>query len=191
MIQRGLQLIAVVGLLGAAPLYAQSGYQWPGTAVVTGLAPVDGVELNGTYILTGAEVDSGTYWYTQFSPGGSGNPLLELRFVDDASFTARIFVNGAYRLRINILVGQIPLTYPYQLNDQWRDNFGGLKAAPNSLTLLSSTPPPDPYEEAFPDWESAVTTIPLGFTFAMAFWGVAVAASMAMRWVKELASAAS
>jgi hypothetical protein len=50
---------------------------------------------------------------------------------------------------------------------------------------------PDPYEEAFPDWESAAVKIPLGFTFAMAFWAGAVALTISLKWVRDLASAAS
>ena len=49
----------------------------------------------------------------------------------------------------------------------------------------------DPYEENFPDWESAAVKIPLGFSLAMAFWAACVAASVSMKWVRDLASAAS
>jgi hypothetical protein len=41
------------------------------------------------------------------------------------------------------------------------------------------------------DWSSALVNTPIGFSFAMSFWAVALSFSVGMRWVRELSSAAS
>lgn len=67
----------------------------------------------------------------------------------------------------------------------------GANALTGTAVLDTSPPPVDPYEEAFPDWESAGVKIPLGFSFAMSFWAVCIVATIGIKWAKELASAAS
>lgn len=191
MIRRGLQIMCLVGItaLGAAPLFGQvfppavqvgdmGGIfeQYNGVYVFAEDLDVypDGTskgyyeDNNGNYLtVTIAEVDEAIYY--DLGAGPSAPEQGELRATIFYTPNQYSFVVGWVRSSTGA-----PLGYGYA-QPLWNYNPGG----------------GNEYEEAFPDWESAAVKIPLGFTFAMSFWAVAVAGSIAMRWVKDLASAAS
>lgn len=140
-------------------------YQWIGSTSVSGgatLAKYD--QTSGTRWLTVWEEGPSILWFGLHSGDpGSSHTSQRVAF-------ARVDTQ--------------PHAWPTSAFGPWSVGFGG-------QGIMSMSVVTDPYELAFPDWESAALKIPLGFAFAMSFWGVAVAASMGMKWVKELASAAS
>lgn len=190
MIRRGLQIsLAGLVLLGAAPLlYAQAGStNWPTSVTLQGFAESD---LNGYYSLVGELGNDGTRIFQRYSSGGS-SPAWWVTLSDViANNTVVCGIHTDYpTTSTDTRVYLSPVTGP-----NWPSSFGSfIGGAPaNAVAILSwEVVGSDPYEEAFPDWESAAEKIPLGFSLSMMFWGVAVASSIAMRWVKELSSAAS
>ena len=186
MIRRGLYILLMLGFLsmGAAPCFSQLDIQ---TVTVENFHPL----VDGEYTYSGSELS-----YSDWA----GNPRYErdlYSYGSDSDFRiVKVINNGTiifFLQAINLsefspLVTFTPdgnVTYDtsfFQDTGNWSIYIDG---------VLWSSKPLDPYEQAFPDWESAAVKIPLGFGFAMAFWAVAVALSISMRWVRDLASVAT
>lgn len=193
MIRRGLQLIAVVGLLGAAPFcFGQAGTTNAPSYVV--LQDFDDNSLNGLYNVVGTIPGQGQGSSVLHRYTGEDSPVRYVSLQQGGGYSVTVRIHSTYpETYFSGLLYQ-GSTGSQLFLESWTGQFTGYSGNANeSATAIFGwgSPVPDPYEEAFPDWESAAQKIPLGFTFAMAFWGVAVAGSMAMRWVKDLASAAS
>lgn len=191
MIRRGLQLVVGVGILmmlGAAPCLAVLGayvdlqgfptVSWEYNSE-TGTMDLDGryyemEDAPGNYTRTD---ENGMTRVYSFSDDGIYVYVFGPPFGDDLFYWA-VFnsASGEWYMESDIY-GFGPPTENWSVTGANGLSFGTVE--------------PDPFEQAFPDWESAAVKIPLGFSFAMAFWGVAVAASVSMKWVRDLASAAS
>lgn len=91
-----------------------------------------------------------------------------------------------YRVTIVVPENAVSLRAAFNLDGNWWDNNNG-----QDYRWQFAAGPEADYVDAFPDWNAAATKIPLGFGFAMSFWAACVAASVAMRWVRDLASAAT
>jgi len=176
MIWRSLQVVCGAFLLGAAP-FAH------GSAIISGFSPL----IDGTYDYYPGSSDYAPHaWY-----GG-----------DDGDFGFYFDGGSLYLFSDSMSV--------YELDSDriWRDTSTGeiLNLAPGEAWEVflqdvgeqvegawpsTPPPPPDPYEENFPDWSSARIKIPLGFTFGLAVWAMVLAATVPMKWVRDLTSAAS
>ena len=198
MIRRGLQILIGVGVitLGAAPSYGQAGTtNWP-TFVV--LQDFTNNAINGAYSVVGTTAADGWYIMQRYSANNSLVYWLTLQ--DDTRSGLQNWVNLHTNYPTSSSTARIAMlptasaTWPAS-----RSGWSAVDANGNSIGSLAGTavfnwgtpPPPDPYAQNFPDWAKARTLIPLGFGFAMAFWAVAVAGSIAMRWVRELLSVAT
>lgn len=201
MIRRGLQLVVGLGIfmmLGAALCFGQVGStNFPTKITLQGFS-VAGV--NGLYVVIAgphASNSGGRFiaarYETSLTP-----PSYWLSLEDDTTGS------GETKLRV---WNQYP-TDPFNANTSqmfykffpgtsFPSSVSGFINAPgytytaNSAAIFDWGLPPDPYERAFPDWESAGVKIPLGFSFAMSFWAVCIVATIGIKWAKELASAAS
>lgn len=186
MIRRGLQVVFLCGItfLGAAPLHAQrAGY--PQSITLTGISVAG---YNGTYYWIGGTSSTSSYIWAKYDQtnGSRWASILELN--STAIFVQLHSSEPPTNNYVDTRVAWVQVATP--VNGWPTAPFGAFNNEYNGGGTLNFAPP-DPYEEAFPDWESAAVKIPLGFSFAMAFWGVAVAASVSMKWVRDLASAAS
>lgn len=194
MIRRGLQVVFLCGItfLGAAPLFGQAGTTNYPTRVTLQGFPV--AEHNGLFMLVGGTFNQDGYVFQRYETGLPAK--FWVVFGDQASGDqkyAHFYTN-------------YPTSVTTAGRVYWRDFFG--PAMPSALTgayqqsngqLISGATwifswavgPVSDEEKAFPDWAKATVLIPLGFSFAMAFWASAVALSVAMKWVRDLASAAT
>ena len=186
MIRRGLQFLCCLVLLGAAPCFAQEDpYSiFPQSLVLQDRATTSVGDPNGYYVQVTQQLN---YTGSVFQRFGQ-DPLTAFRIGLLYSRPNASFPNGFWEIRLEqngsiisqtIIVGAT-IPSPFSMSG------GG--------TVILNQLPPDPnapYEEAFPDWESAAVKIPLGFTLAMAFWAAAVGLSVSMKWVRDLASAAT
>lgn len=184
MIRRGLQILIGVGVitLGAAPSFGQFQGSPPSTITVSG-APDE--FLNRTWYYDAPDGEDFTYFSGEL---GSGWPL---RVNVD-------LVHAYFWLGDPEGNDSVEREYVILLDGTWSETITATGGVASTFAVVwegggfgpgfSAT---DPYPDNFPDWESAAVKIPLGFGFAMAFWAVAVAASMAMRWVRDLASVAT
>lgn len=191
MIRRGLQILGLVGItaLGAASARAQ---EYPPAVTMTGFPLVSGVNVNGYYVKTGTTGAFGaTGQYTLYD--AEENALvLEIRAVLDG---ANVRWGAVVRTSsgANPILTRVSSDSPVLLNgwtvmSGWRLGSTVTGALVNGSTVVDQD---FPYSSEFPDWESAAVKIPLGFSLAMSFWAVCVAAAISMRWVRDLASAAT
>jgi hypothetical protein len=175
---RGLQIIALVGItaLGAASSHAwtYNGLTYPDNMLVQG-SPYG--YMNGLW-LAQTNVNNGGWWFVQY---GATNVLHRVHLTDNGTSTSVwLMQNGNNRVDLT----------PQVNTSQWRSAGFPTQTFQAGGTVAFNISQ-DPYDQAFPDWESAAVKIPLGFTFAMSFWAAAVALSIGMKWVRDLASAAS
>lgn len=200
MIRRGLQILSMVGItaLGAAPCFGQVGTTNFPTQVT--LQDFSDPLVNGLYVVVGGSSTSGTYVFQRYSPGGGTNAVRWLTIGDQTNSTQ--FMYRIWNRNPPSPHGDVTgLLYVSENYGTFTQSVGNFKVYavgfPNASGLAVNSwyvPPPTLEEQldaAFPDWESAAVKIPLGFGFAMAFWAVAVALSVSMKWVRDLASAAS
>lgn len=184
MMWRGLQFALVVSLLGAAPLFA---LEWGPQITVSGMPsfPSGGADY-GELRFNGI--------YDEFQPGGY---KLDALSVDSTGYLWRAEI---YRLDSGFAFEVLGPDGIYQAQyvngawELWNDQYNvGLPTSNWSVLYQGGGfgPGYDPFDDNFPDWESAAVKIPLGFTFAMSFWAAAVGLSIGMKWVRDLASAAS
>lgn len=197
MIRRGLQFIAGVGImmmLGAAPCFAQS---WPTYVILQGFT---NASINGYYVNVAGSTTNAPwgYAYQRYAESASA-PDYWITLEKDNTGTSRNI--KIYNQNPVTPVFNTPWLYghggtssgwPSQLSGTWRDaNWTIVSPALAGAALLKFDAVPDEFTQSFPDWAKAATLIPLGFTFAMAFWAACVAAAISMKWVRDLASAAS
>lgn len=198
MIRRGLQITFVVGImaLGAASCFAQYDGTMPYRLTV--LSGDFGFE--GVYVITGQTTDAESSLggvYQRYTRDGQPPYWLLVRSYPQTDSLRKtrmqIYVHSEYPENLNsasevgttiilsdVIVGPTPSLITTLIGDILIDWFPPAPPNPNA-----------PYQEAFPDWESASVKIPLGFALGMAFWAAAVALTIPMKWIKELASAAS
>jgi len=198
MIRRGLQicLVCFITALGAAPLSAQYSppANFPAAVTLSGVPPITyqqatPLDVNGYYVAVSTSNNATTTFvrYNEdqqnayrvridHTPGG--NPVWGVRL-----WTA---LEAGLPIQVLFNTSSYPTTpFTGQVNTAFTGGVAG------TATFVLHGAPLSDEERAFPDWAKAATLIPLGFSFAMAFWGVAVAASVSMKWVRDLASAAS
>lgn len=196
MIRRGLQFCVVVGIsaLGAAPSLASfTGEPMPLRIYVNNTVQSNaGIDYAGVYVPTGS-TESGV------------GPFVGLyqRYVTDGTEPRYIVLAAISQFGIGTLDfhADFPTAWrSYSPTERVEGQYNLADVSvgiPTTLNLAVGTVtldwflPADPYEEAFPDWESAATKIPLGFGMGMAFWASSVALAIPIKWVKDLASAAS
>lgn len=199
MIRRGLQILSLVGItaLGAAPSYGQAGTtNWP-TFVV--LQDFTNNALNGAYSLVGTTSPDG--WYIMQRYSANNSLIYWVTLQDDARSGLQNFIHVHTNYPTTSSTARIltrpvgTATWPATLSGNWStvDSQGNSTGTIGGTIVFNwgTPPPPDPYAQNFPDWAKASTLIPLGFGFAMAFWAAAVALSIGMRWVRDLASVAT
>jgi len=193
MIRRGLQLVVGVGIfmmLGAAPSFGQSGVKLPQSITLQNIIyPTNQVNPNGMYVMTTAETQSGSLWYTRFGTSNAPTYTLEVRTsgANPVSGLRHLLIrSGAFVADAGTQTIKTG-AYPHQYGP-----FSALSGSGYSGgQILWAAPPDNEYSSEFPDWASAAVKIPLGFGFAMSFWAAAVTLSISMRWVRDLASAAT
>lgn len=197
MIRRGLQIMTVgITALGAAPCFAQysppanfpSAVTLSGVPAITYQQPTP-LDVNGYYVAVSTSNNATTTF---------------VRYNEDAQTAYRVRIdhnpggNPIWTVKLlNLNENALPIQSTFNTTDWPTSPFtaqvntaftGGVSGT--ATWVLHGAPLSD-YELAFPDWESAGVKIPLGFGFAMAFWSVCVVATIGMKWVRELASAAS
>jgi hypothetical protein len=195
MIRRGLQfLIAVMCTLGAAPCFSQitNIHPNPEQIVLQGVT-VSNVSYDGLYTKVGENSPGGTFLFQRYSTESDVTPPI----VTWQSFDPQQSTNQNVGVRLHaqwpttISSGTVLLT---SFTNFSAIKFGLGEVTPISLgtgSALVTFYVSDEFRQAFPDWASAAVKIPLGFTFAMAFWAAAVALTISLKWVRDLASAAS
>lgn len=175
MIRHGLQIFLGMLLLGAVPCFADVS-RLPQHVYLEGRPFAPGTtDPNGWYVIVTTEnsgaatyrrwtTDPATSFFVQLNLSAAEN-IWELRLYSSPSVVASYtsWSSVSYPSTVNITGGGV-------MKMNWT---------------------PDPYEEAFPDWDSAGAKIPLGFGFGLALWASALAFGIPMRWVRELTSAAS
>lgn len=171
MIRRGLQILILVGItaLGAAPSLAQD----PPTPIfLRGWTLPGGESIDGEYhLVTVDNVASLDPSWSLPLPGYTGDSAWKIFWVDGDGWFVIGPGYGDLRLGGDLLNLWAPMT-------QGSDVRGGLLYVgqlPNETETLGMS-----------SW-----AIVYGFGFAMAFWAAAVALSVSMKWVRDLASAAS
>lgn len=192
MIVRGLQLIVLVVLLGAAPLNAQPVFPYAVT-----LQDFADSSLNGLYVNVGTTGETGATVFQRYSVSSNSPQFYATiaAYISGGNWYSYVSIHDSYPdvptavSTSRLAISQIKPFSGSELPSPWLFSGGALGSG--SAIATPEPPPVDPYVEAFPDWESAVTTIPLGFAFAMAFWASATAITIGMKWAKELASAAT
>lgn len=173
MIRRGLQFACLwMFLLGAAPLSAQIDYQYYPQYVT--LSGFEILAWNGIYT-RGLFVD-GAIEYYQY-PADTGSLFMRVSFRPADGLVIVALWSGGTTLTQKTYSGNQPLP----------EIMTGFSVGGG----VAMTTTPDEYQQAFPDWASAGARIPLGFTFGMSVWAVCVAAAISLKWVRDLASAAS
>jgi hypothetical protein len=179
--------------LGAAPSFGQS---FPEVVVIENSPLRSGIDFNGTYIMVSAGTPDNTAGVVWMRYGINPNSPPYITFAGPTDFGSV----GGYRVRLHsawpgsnrneAVVGQSALWTPTQRVTNWTGV--GIALEGGGLALFYGTADDlDPYYNEFPDWESAAVKIPLGFTFGMTFWAAAVALTISLKWVRDLASAAS
>jgi hypothetical protein len=196
MIRRGLQLMLLVGItaLGAASSAAQYPYQLSITN--TGIPGADGNYFKFQNPISG----SGNVYQRYDTDNNNLGTVMEV--LAQAPYTATHQWYITLRTGVTASSGGntvgvhggiytnagIP-TANYTMTKQ--NGYSGTF----TVRVFKEPPPPPTLEEqigsVFPDWASASVKIPLGFGFAMAFWAACLAVAIPMKWVKDLASAAS
>lgn len=196
MIRRGLQYAMFVGFLalGAASSLGQTNYNhWPASISLSGFPIFEGQNVNGYWVLTGSGASGTTSEFTLWDDDAN-TVTARLRFTYTYATgnmvgvisTDTNFAGGGFRYTRSLTSwGNNPL--PASITG-WA-NANGAPPALNAAAFPAMVA--DEFASAFPDWPSATQKIPIGFAFGMAFWGVCVAASISMKWVRDLASAAS
>lgn len=176
MIRRGLQIALLAGImaLGAAPLHAQDAYFRRSGVDPMPLTYDAGNSVNGML-----QWSSGVTIVRIMDDPEAGYYFLQLEVPNE--FLVTLAPNG----RIGYHEGTVP---EWVLSGSYE--FEALIPMEFDLPGIAAYFP-DPYQEGFPDWSSAAVKIPLGFAFGMAAWAVFFSASVTMRWVRDLASAAS
>ena len=180
MTRRGLQITFVVGImaLGAALSFGQMQVQ--SVEIVNFHPNVNGVYNFNVFNYDTYENDQPINVSVFIGPGEAyvyqnGTMIVRIEAADSSYSWITFLPDGT--------VSYDPSVYPDAGN--WSVYVDGV------LWSSGVGIEPDPYDEAFPDWESASVKIPLGFGLGMAFWAAAVALTMPMKWIKELGSAAS
>jgi hypothetical protein len=192
MIRRGLQITFVVGImaLGAAPsCLATVSQNFPKQIVLQDFAMIGGVDYNGVYVNVSQSgtIISPAGWFQKYTTDGSSAPIVEVRMSAD-------FLSAMLMLRPTLNAAAVGNTGYRDISSGWGSPWPGTfwNITQGGLAFISMEEDPDVlYNVAFPDWESASVKIPLGFALGMAFWAAAVALTIPMKWIKELASAAS
>lgn len=194
MIRRGLQILVLVGItaLGAAPSFGQTPppyWQWPHQVVVQGLPITQGSDPNGLYVNTGTLGQQGSgFIYTRYQVGGTNAVTswkLDLKYVSVSQVRWELYLGGSYWFTVDSIADtwtSLPRTFSPVT--RW-DGF----VATNGAVIFQAPPPVDPYEEAFPDWDSAGVKIPLGFAFGLAVWASLYAMAVPFKWVRDIANA--
>ena len=197
MIRRGLQLVVGVGIfmmLGVAPCSAQN---WPNYVILQGFT---NASINGYYVNVAGSTTNAPwgYAYQRYAESTTAPDFWITLYKDNTGSARNIAIyeqnplTPVYNTPYLYSHGGSSASWPTQFSGQWRDaNNALISPTLAGAALLKFDAVPDEYTQAFPDWSKAATLIPLGFTFAMAFWASAVALSITMKWVKDLASAAS
>lgn len=200
MIRRGLQFFAVLVLLGAAPCLAQV-YVLQTPAALT-LQDFTNSTFNGFYTQVGqvqTTLASVSLTYQRFSTDPSnGRWVAFLRNTATGQWNVSIYTNYPVQ---DHTVGRVTRSIDYVTSSNtvpplsvsaFYNVPGSVSSTPTAGTAVFTWNAADAeMQQAFPDWASAGVKIPLGFTFAMSFWAAAVALSIGMKWVRDLASAAS
>jgi hypothetical protein len=182
MIRRGLQIFLCVVFLGAAPCFSQDYSNFPQSLFLQDRPYTGAVDPNGYYVLVVAQQDYGSSIYQRFGQDPAISFRIGLYYTKpnatwpNGFWEIRLEEGGVVRSQTVVVAATLPTSFAMQ---------GGGTVIPNQL------PPADPYEEAFPDWEAAGVKIPLGFGFGLALWASAFAIVVPIRWVRELANAAS
>ena len=197
MIRRGLQLVVGVGIfmmLGVAPCSAQN---WPNYVILHGFT---NASINGYYVNVAGSTTNAPwgYAYQRYAESVTA-PDYWITLEKDNAGNARnikIYNQNPVTPVFNTpwLYGHAGLStgWPSQFSGAWRDaNWTLISPTLAGAALPKFDAVPDEYNQAFPDWSKAATLIPLGFTFAMAFWAAAVALTISLKWVRDIASAAS
>jgi hypothetical protein len=196
MIRRGLQITFVVGImaLGAAPSFGQTNYNhWPSSISLSGFPIFEGQNVNGYWVLVGSGMSGTTSEFTLWDDQAN-TTIARLRFTYTFSTGNMVgvisidpsFSGGGFRYSRTLTSwGNNPL--PASITG-WA-NVNGAPPAVSAAAFPSMVA--DEFASAFPDWASATQKVPLGFSMGMAFWATALALTIPMKWVKELASASS
>jgi len=184
--------LSLVGItaLGAAPLCAQTVRTWPSSILLDGFSnsPTRG-NFNGLYsfVVQRETFAGGTRYYQRFGIGDTNyNDPAFIQLDHYGGYVDITVMDGRNNGLVITARPNIPLAgtnYPAYVSAGWSGGYTGA-AYFNAVV-------PDEYVQSFPDWAKASTLIPLGFGFAMAFWAAAVALSIGMRWVRDLASVAT
>jgi hypothetical protein len=192
MIRRGLQLIVLVGTtaLGAAPCFGQAGTT--NTPSYVYLQDFDDPTVNGVYNVVGTVPGTGQGTSVLHRYTGETSPVRYLSLQHGGGYNVTARIHSAYPSTFGTsLLYQLTtssLNYPAS----WTGTWTGYSGRTNEVaTAVFGWGAVDLYPLNFPDWASASVKIPLGFTFAMAFWAAAVALTISLKWVRDLASAAS
>jgi hypothetical protein len=197
MIRRGLQFIAGVGILmmlGVAPCSAQN---WPNYVILQGFT---NASINGYYVNVAGSTTN-TPWgyaYQRYAESATAPDYWITLDKDNAGVARNIKI---YNQNPVTPYYNTPFLYghsggssgwPTQFSGAWRDaNWTVISPTLAGAALPKFDAVPDEYTQAFPDWSKAATLIPLGFTFAMAFWGASVALTIPMKWIRDLTSSAT
>jgi hypothetical protein len=194
MTRRGLQITFVVGImaLGAAPLFGQIGPA--GSILIDGAPTVAGVNYNGLYVTISSGPNEGSVVWTRYGISTNEPPYATLAaagpYGSSTGHIVRLHSSWPGTSRNENVAARSVSVSPNPPLTTWNNFSLPLEIGGVAFTF-DSAGGPDPYSEAFPDWESASVKIPLGFALGMAFWAAAVALTIPMKWIKELASAAS
>jgi hypothetical protein len=199
MIRRGLQIFGLVGItaLGAASSFASVGEtatRLPEQIVVQNTV-INGVNFNGLYLKVGDLTALGSQFWQRYTTSETQvPPVISFQMPPTEStannFTIRFHTSWptnatavhTFQSPQSALNQQLGAVSTIEMN-----NLPGGGSGQLLVTMFVS----NDFREAFPDWESAAGKIPLGFTLAMSFWAVCVAAAISMRWVRDLVSAAT
>lgn len=189
MIRRGLQFVCSVVLLGAAPLLAQQ----QGFPTQITLQDFTNNAINGLYLQVGESQNSTTPGavFQRFTTG-TNTPAYWVNAIVRTNDWTVVRVYSSYPTDINNWL--YASEYGRLANNAFKSSYTVWTAGSTAISgaaILSWEVPPNEYEQAFPDWDSAAVKIPLGFAFGLALWASVLAFHVPMQWVRSLSERAT
>lgn len=156
-------------------------------------------DTNGYYVLAGTQGQfPGTQWvFQRFAHETSSNRWVTIRVdetVTPPKWSLQVYdiypeawsTGRKYRTLFEVQAETAPEVWT-----QFIDVKNGNVSVSGSGISHFQPVVSDPYADAFPDWNSAVIYVPLGFTFGLGAWFTALAFGVPIGWIRMLGDASS